>query len=684
MEITKLNLKNFRTHRNLELFFREGITGIIGDNGSGKSSVVEAISFLLTGEGYGAKADMLTVGEFSGYVTGHLKIAGKEAILERHLDSAKVAFKYDGVTYKKAGEVAEVWEQLFQIDKNIFKNIVIAKQGETSSLFSGDNATKEKIFQKIFLVPNTTKIRDTIWNKYIKTTPPEYPSLNEEEYLKELVTLESHVDEKRLHLSRFPENLDTKVVTSSSRLEYLRKCQASATQREQVLHKLTTLKTQQQTYEHEIVSIEAKLATIDYHQINASLQQLAANKPHHEQKTGLEVQLRELQHKLTALDTSGLANLEALIDKEVEARMNLSSVREEWLKISSKIADFRSKGLVDVSTCPYCGTELKDMAAYMTHLELKLPGLEQALKEQQEGLTELEKTCKFLRIAKASEQELLQRISQTVSNLEVLEDVRFDLPEYELYRTVIAQYEALDDKKANLVSVLHTLNNQALNLNVELATIPAYDNSTGSLEVEVLQVEQALLEIKRSIAEKREVELQLAKDEQSLELTQKIFDDNKKTKVKNEKRNRYLYLLNELYELFHTSQFPRKLIQTYAGTVSEYLNEHLRLFNFPYTAKVNDNFGIDVFDSAGLKLPAVSGGQEVMIGVALRLSLHNMFGAAFPMMILDEGSVHLSSESKKSYFEIIKNLKKISNFKQVIIVDHDDDLASVVDNTIKL
>ena len=178
--------------------------------------------------------------------------------------------------------------------------------------------------------------------------------------------------------------------------------------------------------------------------------------------------------------------------------------------------------------------------------------------------------------------------------------------------------------------------------------------------------------------------MQLAKDKQLLELTRNTYNDNKTLKEKNEKRNRYLYILNELYELLHTSQFPRKLIQTYAGTVSEYLNEHLQLFNFPYGAKVNDNFGIDVFDTSGLKLPAVSGGQEVMLGVALRLSLHNMFGSAFPMMILDEGSVHLSNESKKSYFEIIKNLKKISNFKQIIIVDHDEDLSSVVDNTITL
>ena len=53
MLLKSLTLKNFRTHTNATFEFSEGVTAIIGGNGSGKSSIVEAIIFLLTGEGYG-------------------------------------------------------------------------------------------------------------------------------------------------------------------------------------------------------------------------------------------------------------------------------------------------------------------------------------------------------------------------------------------------------------------------------------------------------------------------------------------------------------------------------------------------------------------------------------------------------------------------------------------------------
>lgn len=684
MELIQLNLKNFRTHKKLELSFNEGITGIIGNNGTGKSSVIEAISFLLTGEGYGAKADMLSVGETSGYVLGHIKINGKEAVLERHLDTSKVAFKYDGIVYKKAGEVAAIWEQLFQIDKNIFKNIIISKQGETALLFSGDNSVKEKIFQKIFLVPNTTKIRDTIWNKYIKTAPPEYPVMDEEEALKELINLESLVTGKKERLSQFLDNIESAHVSLSSRYDYLINCKSSEKYKETVLSEIAELTQRQEKFKAEIEGIKNKLALIDYNQINSALQQLIINKPKYEQKEELVQKLRISSDKLKGLNNPDLSKLQTLEEDKAQIKASYNLANEEYEQIKNKISDFKSKGLIDVEACPYCGSELKDVAAYLAHLELKIPELESKLKDYKQKAEENKKEYEVLMADKKSYETLSQEVQQLSGSVEALKDVHFDPAEYSLYSSVIEQYNSLVTKKDELNNSIQDISREIINLNVKLIAIPIYDNATKSIDEELQQVDKELVQIKIDLANKKDLELALAKDEQSLAIAQKAFDNNKEVRIKNHNRNNYVYLLNELYELFHTSQFPRKLIQTYAGTVSEYLNEHLQLFNFPYNAQVNDNFGIDVTDHNGYKLPSVSGGQEVMIGVALRLALHNMFGSAFPMMILDEGSVHLSIESKKSYFQIIKNLKKISNFKQIIIVDHDEDLSSVVDNTIKL
>ena len=47
MIFTRLELINFKSHANTTLDFNPGISLIVGENGAGKSSIFEAISFAL-------------------------------------------------------------------------------------------------------------------------------------------------------------------------------------------------------------------------------------------------------------------------------------------------------------------------------------------------------------------------------------------------------------------------------------------------------------------------------------------------------------------------------------------------------------------------------------------------------------------------------------------------------------
>lgn len=49
MKLLRLEITNFRQHRDCTLEFKDGLTGIIGLNGAGKSTLIEAISFALFG-----------------------------------------------------------------------------------------------------------------------------------------------------------------------------------------------------------------------------------------------------------------------------------------------------------------------------------------------------------------------------------------------------------------------------------------------------------------------------------------------------------------------------------------------------------------------------------------------------------------------------------------------------------
>jgi exonuclease SbcC len=60
MLLERLILKNFKRFRNQEIQFSDGITGIVGNNGTGKSSIVEGILFALYGlSGTGIKGDFV-------------------------------------------------------------------------------------------------------------------------------------------------------------------------------------------------------------------------------------------------------------------------------------------------------------------------------------------------------------------------------------------------------------------------------------------------------------------------------------------------------------------------------------------------------------------------------------------------------------------------------------------------
>ena len=62
--ITSVKLHNFLSHKDTELSFDNGVTVFIGENGAGKSSIIEAITFALFGKTRrGAIEDVIRDGE---------------------------------------------------------------------------------------------------------------------------------------------------------------------------------------------------------------------------------------------------------------------------------------------------------------------------------------------------------------------------------------------------------------------------------------------------------------------------------------------------------------------------------------------------------------------------------------------------------------------------------------------
>lgn len=680
MELAKLILKNFRTHRSASFDFAEGVTGIVGGNGSGKSSIVEAVIFLLTGEGYGkTKADMLTVGQTSGYVIGHLIIDGKEAVLERHLDTAKVNFMYDGKTYKKSSEVNEIWDNLFQIDKNIVQNVIVSNQGEIALLFNGDNATKEKLFQKIFMVPNTTKVRDIIWNNYIKEAPPEYPIKDVVQMTSDIQCLEKLIELAETSLAEI--DLDDDVYAKLvARRSYLVKVEESWSRQTELSERLLQALEESKTLNTSADALKSKMLLVNIQEYRDCVAEQKAAKALFETKQSWEAKKNRLLKPSVEVDREYVQNLKK---KEIELEADLKSKRAVVAELNKKIEEYEKSGLAS-GVCPTCGTKVENISALVEHVEKERAPIIQAGMLQKSVLTttqqELKKQQEYLNAWDSYEQEL-QKIN---SALESYKDVNFDEEAYTLCDSVIAKYSAWEAKLSTFNKDLISADNQAHKLRLQIAGLTLYDQDPIEFNTEKITTNAKIEEFQKLRDQAKKLEIEIAANNREIKTLKQDLQDSNNYIEKNNKRKEYVHVLKSVYDLFHTGRFPRALIQTYSSTVTEYMNDVLASFEFPYTAKVNDTFGIDIFNEEGLQLPAISGGQQVMVGFSLRLALHNMFVGAFPFMIVDEGSYGLNNENAKKYFEIIKTLGKSSKFKQVIVIDHHSELSEYVDNTINL
>lgn len=74
MRINQISLTNYRNHKALDLEFSPNSTLILGENGTGKTNVLEAINFLATGSGFKSEFDreVITATENSATITGQV------------------------------------------------------------------------------------------------------------------------------------------------------------------------------------------------------------------------------------------------------------------------------------------------------------------------------------------------------------------------------------------------------------------------------------------------------------------------------------------------------------------------------------------------------------------------------------------------------------------------------------
>ncbi|NYT05605.1 MAG: SMC family ATPase [Methanomicrobiales archaeon] len=180
MLLHSLRLKNFKRYRDEQIRFRDGITGIIGNNGSGKSTIVEAVLFAL----YGVRG----LGQGAGEFVVH-SLAGPRDVCEVRLDFGVGGTDYtvvrsfrkgtsgihdaelhigDSLLAKGVSDVSQQITRIIGMGPEDFRHTIYAGQRDLHSLLEKQPGDRRKWFMRVLGIDFIKEEADTLLRERIQ------------------------------------------------------------------------------------------------------------------------------------------------------------------------------------------------------------------------------------------------------------------------------------------------------------------------------------------------------------------------------------------------------------------------------------------------------------------------------------------------------------------------------------
>lgn len=198
MKINSVELENYRVHKSAKFEFGNGINLILGKNGAGKSSVLEALGMALFGaDSRTSDKEAVRNGEKSSTIT--VEITGNDGIdylIEKKIGSSSSHRVYpkdskaEAVTGTEAvlAKVAEI-SGIEKNSKKIYQNVITAYQNKIVNIFSDRPKERETLFNEIF----DTAIYREMYQGYLKTALDRY-TIEKKVLENELLSISSSIN----------------------------------------------------------------------------------------------------------------------------------------------------------------------------------------------------------------------------------------------------------------------------------------------------------------------------------------------------------------------------------------------------------------------------------------------------------------------------------------------------------
>jgi exonuclease SbcC len=663
--ITSIELGDFLSHSNTKLEFQNGVTVFVGDNGAGKSSIIDAITFSLFGQ-HTRKSNkgLIKRGSNQGFAKIEFSINDKQYEAVRKIDNKgalSATFSEvtnDGKIEIAAGERKQFGESMTrEVEKTIgldFEKLKVAsivQQGELNAII---NAKPKEFKELLNAIIGIDKL--DVASESMKTVNKE-----------------------------FREKIKDKVGFDDTHIEILaRDLEKHENDIKQAKPEKINLETNQNKLKIEVEELRKKIET-DAPKID-KINQLEQRKNElikyaKDAIQDIQRQISENERKIH--DCEGCFE-HAILKNDLESKIQkVEQAIEDTLKkiqeMTSQIASLKEKQLLTSklqlkdNKCPVCNSNVEKLNPLFQEEHLK-----QEIIHLQEEIISKEKEKEMYNQKRKDFSEKLQRSrdaeatlrAHSINNKEELmqiqEDVKIKKQNVPSIGASLIEISQIDSHAKIIFETITKLESETKGFDEQ--EFSSLKKSVNEKQMSLSQMDQQI----GAILEK------IAKGEQQVKSIQSAISELKIVKE-------YVRNLNEIQSNVFSRDGPvATSLRSWAlNTISAKASEYLTLLNtkiqrIALSEKSRDISVACFSKTEALELESLSGGEKVSVALALRLGMASLLGASnLNLMILDEPTTHLDVERKKSLVGVLSQLSNISNSEtrmQFLIITHDEEI----------
>ena len=670
MIFNRLEMQNFKSHKNTTINLGQGTTLILGENGAGKSTILEAISYALY-KTYTGKAEEI-IRQTTQTPNPKMMIRltfthnGNTYTVERTRQYNKSQSKIynESMITIAEGEstVNKTIQEILAMDNSTFLNAIYIKQGEISDLITKTPSERKKIIGKLIKIDDLEKAYNNS-----KTIIQHYQ--NRKDSLEKIIKDKEELQKKSEKTETEKHRLERQITTLEDKIRKQKKR----------IDEATIESNKHEQAKNEILKIEMRIK----HETQ-DLNQLKREKDTAEkklQKTQEEMRnfLDEIYSKLEKdhnITERNISKLNKILDDETnsmlfqiderqgtindcEARFALAI--QEIESIQKSIKELEKDG----GSCPLCNAELTQ--------------------EQKNKL--IRKNNETIQIKQIEKAELNKRIIKLKDDVRELQKQRNRLET--IYESIL-----LKDNYSRLNILQNTIIENETIIKHKEDDIKTKKQRISSLKMELEGIgyeedKGRTILLKKMNDEMLEDVEELAKSRTTLEWTNKQMHEleeeikeNNKNIDESKSLGEYIGLLEDFRTSYGKDGIQKELRMHFIPLIRKHMKDFFDKFHFNY-----DDVGLDedynIILSNGdmhVGLNMVSGGEQVAVALALRLGIAQaLSNTRIESIMLDEPTIHLDSYRRQ---ELVNVMNGMSSIPQMIIVTHDDELMNISDKNI--